>query len=221
MLGLEFAGVVDEVGADARRFQVGDEVFGFTGFSLGADADYLVLPENGSLQPKPGNATFEQAAAAVDGATTALFFLRDLARVQPGQKVLVIGASGSIGTYAVQLAKHMGAEVTGVCGTRNVALVSSLGADRVIDYSREDVTLGREKYDVVFDTVTRSSFAACRPILTDRGCYLPTTGLGNRALVAADGGQPRPAGPHGNVGPQTGLAARRLGSSSRPGSSRW
>lgn len=182
-LGMELAGEVAAVGAGVTRFRPGDRVFGFTGFGLGAYADYKCMPEQRSLAAMPANVTFEQAAAAVDGATTALFFLRDRARVQPGQRVLVVGASGSVGSYAVQLAKHLGAHVTGVCGTRNLALAAELGADRVIDYTKEDFTTGSERYDVVFDTLGRSSFRACRKILTAKGCYAPTTGLGNVPLV--------------------------------------
>ncbi|GAA1602529.1 NAD(P)-dependent alcohol dehydrogenase [Catellatospora bangladeshensis] len=176
-LGMELAGDVVAVGARVTRFRPGDRVFGFTGFGLGAYADYKAMPERGSLAAMPANVGYPQAAAAVDGATTALFFLRDRARLQPGQRVLVIGASGSIGTYAVQLARHLGAHVTAVCGTRNVELVTSLGADRVIDYTAEDFTATGDTYDVVFDTVGRSSFTRCRRVLAPRGCYLPTTGL--------------------------------------------
>ncbi len=192
VLGLELAGVVDAVGPDVRRFRVGDEVFGFTGFALGADAEYVVLRDKASLALKPVDATFEESAAAVDGASTALFFLRDKARVGPGQKVLILGASGSIGTYAVQLAKHFGAEVTGVCGPGNVDLVASLGADHVLDYTVDDFTTNGEKYDVIFDTVTRTSFAACRNSLTERGCYLPTTGLQNNVLALWTAVRPGP-----------------------------
>lgn len=183
-LGLEVAGVVDRVGDGVTRFQRGDEVFGFTGFAVGAHADYVRLPATGSLAPKPSNLTFSEAAAAVDGATTALFFLRDKARVRPGQHVLINGASGSIGTYAVQLAKHLGATVTAVCGPSNADLVKSLGADEVIDYISRDFTADRDTYDVVFDTVTKSSFAAAHRCLRPDGLYLPTTGFMNnfRAL---------------------------------------
>jgi NADPH2:quinone reductase len=154
-------------------------VFGFAGFRIGAEAEYMCLPERGSIAHKPSNIGFAQAAAAVDGATTALFFLRDRADIRAGQRVLVIGASGSIGTYAVQLARHFGAHVTGVCSTSNIELVRGLGAHHVIDYTREDFTAGPEPYDIVFDTVGKSSFARCKPVMSARGCYLPTTGLVN------------------------------------------
>ncbi|MET0419193.1 MAG: NAD(P)-dependent alcohol dehydrogenase [Actinoplanes sp.] len=179
VMGMEFAGEVAAVGPKARRLHVKERVFGFTGFALGANAEYLCLSERASMTTMPANVTYEQAAASVDGFTTAWHFLHRLARLQPGQKVLVIGVSGSIGTYAVQLAHQHGAIVHGVCSGRNAKLVESLGASRVFDYTREDFTAGGERYDAVFDTVTRSSAAQCRPLLTPRGLYLPTTGLLN------------------------------------------
>lgn len=178
-LGLEFAGVVESASPDVTRFRPGDEVFGFTGFAVGAHAEYLRLPATASLAPKPAVLTFPEAAAAVDGATTALYFLRDRAKIRPGHHVLINGASGSIGTYAVQLAKHLGATVTAVCGPSNVSLVKSLGADEVIDYTVRDFTADLDTYDVVFDTVTKSSFARCRRSLRAGGAYVPTTGLAN------------------------------------------
>jgi NADPH2:quinone reductase len=180
---MELAGTVEAVGAQVRRFQPGDQVYGFTGFGLGGYAEYTRMPESGSLAIKPDNTTYEEAAAAVDGASTALFFLRDKAKVRSGQRVLINGASGSIGTYAVQLAKRFGAQVTAVCGARNAELVRSLGADHVIDYVVEDFTANGQRYDVIFDTIGKSSFARCRGSLTKTGCYLPTTGLGNSALM--------------------------------------
>jgi NADPH2:quinone reductase len=183
VLGLEFAGEVTAVGPAARRLRVGDRVFGFTGFGVGANAEYKCLSERASVTTMPANVTYARAAATVDGFTTAWYFLRDLADLQPGQKVLVIGASGSIGTYAVQLAKHVGTVVHGVCSGRNAKLVESLGADRVFDYTVEDFTTSGERYDAVFDTVGRSSFARCRQVLAPRGCYLPTTGLASNLLA--------------------------------------
>jgi NADPH2:quinone reductase len=143
------------------------------------------MPEKGSLAIKPTNLTYEEATAAVDGASTALFFLRDKAKIQSGQKVLIIGASGCIGSFAVQLARHFGAEVTGVCSTTNVELVKSLGADRVIDYTQEDFTKNNETYDIIFDTAGKSSFSRCKSSLKKNGRYLLTTGnmLANYVLT--------------------------------------
>lgn len=183
VLGLEFAGEVAATGPETRKFKVGDRVFGFTGFGVGANAEYKCLSENASITTLPANVTFERGAAAVDGFTTAWFFLHELAKLRRGQRLLVIGASGSLGTYAVQLGRQLGAEVHGVCSGRNAELVASLGASRVHDYTVTDFTRGDDRYDVVFDSVGRSSFAACRPVLTARGSYLPTTGLVNNWLA--------------------------------------
>jgi NADPH:quinone reductase-like Zn-dependent oxidoreductase len=182
-LGTELAGVVASVGRNVTRFRVGDEVFGFAGFRIGANAEYMRLGETASLSIKPTNTSFEEAAAAVDGGSTALFFLRDKAGVGPGDRVLIVGASGSIGSFAVQLARHFGADVTGVCSTRNVELVESLGAQRVVDYTREDFTRANAAYDIVFDTAGKSSFAACRGTLAPGGRYVATTGLVNYFLA--------------------------------------
>ena len=182
VLGIEVAGVVHAVGRDVTRFRVGDEVFGFAGFDIGANAEYFRMREQGSLALKPQGTTFDQAAAAVDGSTTALYFLRDKAKLRAGERLLVIGASGSIGTYAVQLGRHFGAEVTGVCSTRNVEMVRTLGAHDVFDYTREDFAQSGRQWDVVFDTVGKSSFRACRRVLAPGGRFLPTTGLVNYAL---------------------------------------
>jgi NADPH:quinone reductase-like Zn-dependent oxidoreductase len=183
ILGSELAGEIEAVGKDVKRFRNGDQVYGFTGFGLAAYAQYTSMPQEGSLGIKPASITYEQAAATVDGASTALFFLKDRAKIQSGQKVLILGASGSIGTYAVQLAKHFGAEVTGVCSTKNIELVKSLGADKVIDYTKEDFTKSGETYDIIFDTVGKSAFSHCASSLSKNGCYLATVGLKNNLLM--------------------------------------
>jgi len=177
VLGLEVAGEIESLGKKVTRFKKGDQVYGFTGFGLGGYAEYCRMPEKGSLAIKPANATYEEAAAAVDGATTALFFLNK-GMIRSGQKVLINGASGSIGAYAVQLAKYFGADVTGVCSTANLELVRSLGADRVIDYTAEDFTASGRTCDIIFDTAGKSSFSRCKGSLKKGGRYLLTVGWG-------------------------------------------
>ncbi len=172
--GGAFAGEIKAVGKDVKRFQVGDQVFGTADPSTGAHAEYLKLPEDRAIALKPEHMTYEEAVAIHPGALTALPNLQGAANLQAGQKILIIGASGSIGSSAVQLAKHFGAEVTGVCSTANVELVKSLGADKVIDYKKEDYTHSRENYDVVFDTVGKSSFWQARRVLKTGGLYLTT-----------------------------------------------
>jgi NADPH:quinone reductase-like Zn-dependent oxidoreductase len=174
ILGLELAGEVEAVGKDVKRFRKGDQVFGFTGFSPGAYAEYKCMSEAGSLAVKPSNMTYEEAVAAVDGATTALFFLKDKAHIKNGEKVLINGASGSMGTAAVQLAKYFGAEVTAVCSSVNIELVKSLGADKVIDYTKEDFTKNGKTYDIIFDVVSKSSFLQCKNSLKQNGRYIVT-----------------------------------------------
>jgi NADPH:quinone reductase-like Zn-dependent oxidoreductase len=174
ILGTEFSGIIEEVGTDVREWKTGDEIFGFRGFGTGCYAEYKCMASKGSLAQKPINVSFEEAASLVDGATTAFFFLKEKANIKPGQKVLINGASGSIGTFAVQLAKYFGAEVTGVCSSKNIELIKSLGADKAIDYTKVDFTQNKEAYDIIFDTVSKSTFSKCKKVLTENGLYINT-----------------------------------------------
>jgi NADPH:quinone reductase-like Zn-dependent oxidoreductase len=175
IMGIEVAGEVEQVGRAVRRFAPGQRVFGFCGFSLGGYAEYCCLRETASLTAIPEGMTYEDAAALVDGVTTAIFFF-ELARLQRDERVLVIGASGSVGSAAVQVAAHRGAVVTGVCSGRNRELVESLGALDVIDYTRQEFTETGRTWDVIFDTVSKATFRQAKRALADGGRYLPTIG---------------------------------------------
>jgi NADPH:quinone reductase-like Zn-dependent oxidoreductase len=177
-LGVDFAGTVEVVGRNVTRFKPGDEVFGG---KFGAFAEYVTVRESGALALKPGNVTFEQAASVPIAAITALQALRDKGLLRPGQRVLINGASGGVGTFAVQIAKSFGAEVTGVCSTRNVELVRSIGADHVIDYTREDFTRDAQRYDLIVDNVGTHSLLDYKRVLNPKGIYvmIGSTATGN------------------------------------------
>ncbi len=171
ILGNELAGKIEAVGKDVKLFRTGEDVFGQTGLNLGANAEYICLPEDGSLALKPVNLTYEEAASLSFGGSTSLHFLRK-ANIEKNQKVLIYGASGSLGTSAIQLAKYFGAEVTALCSTANIELVRSLGADKVIDYTKEDFTKNGKTYDIIYDTIGKSPFSGCIKSLKKKGVYL-------------------------------------------------
>ncbi|KAL1110053.1 hypothetical protein AAG570_014058 [Ranatra chinensis] len=171
ILGTELSGEIETVGKCVATFTKGDEVFAMTGMKLGAHAEYVCLPANGIIAPKPKNCTFEESAALAFGGTTALHYLRK-AKIDKESRVLIYGASGAVGTAAVQIAKYFGAKVTGVCSRANVDLVRTLGADLVIDYAKEDVTARAEKFDIIFDAVGKTSKKQCQCILAQNGKYV-------------------------------------------------
>ena len=171
-LGEELSGVVEAVGKEVQKFKVGDEVFGTAGPGFGANAEYICVAEEGVLTFKPQNLSHAEAAASVDGFLTALPFLRDQGEIKAGQEVLIYGASGSVGSAAVQVAKYFGAKVTAVCSTANVKLMIEIGADRVVDYKKEDFTKNGRSYDIIFDAVGKTTFSTCKDSLNEQGIFL-------------------------------------------------
>ena len=182
ILGSEFAGEVEAVGAAATEFAVGERVFGTTGLRFGAHAEFVAVRAKARIATMPAGLTFEHAAPICDGALNAWLCLK-MADLRPGRTILIYGASGAIGTAAVQLARHLGADITAVCGAKNLELVRSLGADRVIDYMKEDFTKNGQTYDVILDAVGKHSFRRCRASLKPGGIYLPTDGVANILLA--------------------------------------
>ena len=185
ILGMELSGEIESVGKDVKLFKKGDEVFAFTGFDLGAYAEYICMPEKpkpgimggkGFILLKPEKLSHQEAAAVPAGGITALKNLQK-AKIIKGQKILINGASGSLGTFAIQLAKYYGAEVTAVCSGNNVELVKSIGADKVIDYTKQDFTKSGEKYDIVYDAIMKSKYSDCKKILKKNAVYLNNSGL--------------------------------------------
>lgn len=172
-MGIDLAGEIEAVGRNVKRFKEGDQVFGTPGMAFGAHAEYTCVPEDAVLTKKAASMTWPEAASIFLAASTALFFLRDKGNIRAGHKILIYGASGAIGTYAVQLAKHFGAEITGVCSGVNLEMVKSLGADKVIDYTKEDYTDSGESYDLILDTVGKTSFSHCKKSLKQKGVFLP------------------------------------------------
>ena len=176
ILGFELAGVIEEVGKEVKSFRKGDPVFACCGLKFGAYAEYKCLPENDLIALKPSNMTFEEAAAVPIGGLTALRFLKQ-AGVKTGHSILIYGASGSVGTFSIQIGKYFGAHVTAVCSTTNIDLVKSLGADKVVDYTQEDFTKMRSQFDIIFDAVGKTSKSACKNLLKPEGKYISVLSL--------------------------------------------
>lgn len=176
--GTGFGGIVEAVGSDVKSYRAGDSVFGESILGAGTNAEYVCVPEDGVIAHLPNAMGFEEAAGVCDGALTSINFLQKVVTIRPGQSVLIIGASGSLGTAAVQLAKHFGAEVTGVCSGPNAPLVKSLGADHVVDYTQEDFTRMGQTYDIIYDTLGKNSFSRCKSSLNKNGAYIsPVLGM--------------------------------------------
>ena len=184
ILGIELSGVIEEVGDSVTLFNPGDEIFGTTGFTFGAYTEYVCVPEDGSITHKPSNLTFGESAVIPVGTDTALFFLRTQGNIQSGQKVLIYGASSSVGSYAVQLAKYYGAEVTAVCSTSNLDWVKDLGADHMVDYKKEDFTESGETYDAIFDAVGKLSLFGSMKALKEDGVFLDSVHMMRRQAQA-------------------------------------
>lgn len=174
VLGIEFSGTIETLGDKVKNYKSGDQVFGYTGLNFGAYAEYKCMPENGLMHLKPETLSFEESACMVNGPLSALVYLKKKGHIKKGDNVLIYGASGSVGTAAVQLAKYFGANVTGVCSTKNIKRVQSIGADFVIDYTKEDFTRNGEKFDMIFDTVGKTSMKECMKLLKPKGKYLLT-----------------------------------------------
>lgn len=182
ILGVVLAGEIEQAGKDVMQFKEGEQVYGTTGMQFGAYAEYVCLPANAALALKPAKLTYKEAASIPFGATTALYFLRK-ANIKRGQKVMIYGASGAVGTAAVQLAKYFGADVTAVCSTANIAMVKSLGADNVIDYTKRDFSKSQNRYDIIFDAVGKSHFSSCVQSLHKNGSYLRVVHMSLSAIV--------------------------------------
>ncbi|NHJ14765.1 MAG: NAD(P)-dependent alcohol dehydrogenase [Candidatus Thorarchaeota archaeon] len=184
ILGIEIAGEVEEVGGGVTLFKPGDQIFGTIGFTFGAYAEYVCIPEDGSITHKPMNLSFGESAVVPVGADTALFFLRTQGNLQSGQKILIYGASSSVGSYAVQLARYYGADITAVCSIRNLEWVKNLGANKMIDYTKEDFTKGGETYDAIFDAVGKLSLFGSMKALKEGGVFLDAVHMMRRSVQA-------------------------------------